>query len=201
MCVWGRGSSDRGSSLSPIIGISFGAFGQELFSSKIHPTLWSVCHRFSLQNKQKCAYDSYSESSKILCSSRSTWIVNPASISALVVLGERAARRSNTFFSQRSLRCWDMEAGMRRKNLRGLTRGFSKMLCSHDEISAGREHVNSWTEKHRAFHSFFFFHKLRTSLDASYELKSRSPTGRLFRFPRDPPMITTVTKLHSNIIN
>lgn len=147
MCVWGRGSSDRGSSLSPIIGISFGAFGQELFSSKIHPTLWNTCHHFSLQNEQRCAYDWYSESSKILCSSRSTWIVNPASINALVFLGERAARRSNTFFSQRSQRCWDMEAEMRRKNP---ARSDSRILkdVSHDEISTW-ERARDYVEKRR----------------------------------------------------
>lgn len=45
---------------------------------------------------------SYSASSKIRCSSRSTIISNPESISFLAVVGVSAARRSNSFFSQRS---------------------------------------------------------------------------------------------------
>ena len=36
------------------------------------------------------------------CSSRSTKTSNPAAISLLDVVGVRAARRSNSFFSQRS---------------------------------------------------------------------------------------------------
>lgn len=47
-------------------------------------------------------YASYSESSKILCSSRSTKISKPASISFLAVVGVNAARRSNSFFSHRN---------------------------------------------------------------------------------------------------
>jgi len=49
-------------------------------------------------------YFSYSESSKIRCVSRSTKIVNPASISRFDVVGVSAERRSNFFFSHRNQR-------------------------------------------------------------------------------------------------
>lgn len=52
----------------------------------------------------RVTYASYSESSKILCGSRSTEMSKPASSSFLAVVGVSAARRSNSFFSQRSQR-------------------------------------------------------------------------------------------------
>jgi hypothetical protein len=59
-------------------------------------------------------YVSYSLSSKMRCGSRSTEIVNPASMSFFAVVGVSAARRSNSFFSQRSQRgCAGMMARIR----------------------------------------------------------------------------------------
>src|ERR1700753_3013965 len=84
-----------------MIVVVVGAVGHELFATRVQPTLRAV--RWA-RGQPTETYASYSESLKILCSSRSTETSNPASNRRLAVVGVKAARRSNSLVSQRSQR-------------------------------------------------------------------------------------------------